>query len=333
MADPCPCRQSRRVWCEQSWSARRSWSGRSVVVVSERSRRNQNTIRLNWSQINKPRPWVAKHAHGQTSGTLTHLLAREIVLTDREAEFSKTQQLHVYGQVHKSWRGKKSVRVRALPAWLLWLLFIKKSSSGESLTSAVIVGIYCSGQGRLATSRSRKDLEKYFEESEREKKKKKSDRVFHKNLFTHTDTHARFRRVFCAVLYSQAVAALRCSSWNKPRTQSCWGWRRSRSSFLCLLTRLRCLSSCSAATRTTTKKAPPKKDKELRGVDLPAYTPGDCWHKKPPNAGAERSCVQKRREGGGEEGWERTHIHFSIWHEIDPFSAQCESTENTARKC
>lgn len=58
--------------------------------------------------------------------------------------------------------------------------------------------------------------------------------------------------------YSLAVAALRCSSWNKPRTQSFWGWRRSHSSFLSLLRRLHCPSSCSAATRLTNTSEEPR---------------------------------------------------------------------------
>lgn len=74
-----------------------------------------------------------------------------------------------------------------------------------------------------------------------------------------------------SVSYSLAVAALRCSSWNKPRTQSFWGWRRSHSSFLSLLRRLHCLSSCSAATR------PINTSEELRDVNrwlIPSGTVG-----------------------------------------------------------
>lgn len=38
--------------------------------------------------------------------------------------------------------------------------------------------------------------------------------------------------------YSLVVAALQCSSWNKPRTQSFWGWRIGHSSFLSQFRRL-----------------------------------------------------------------------------------------------
>lgn len=57
-------------------------------------------------------------------------------------------------------------------------------------------------------------------------------------LLTQTRFQQDFADCFTPIPYSQAAAALRCSSWNKPRTQSFWGWRRSRSSFLCLLRRL-----------------------------------------------------------------------------------------------
>lgn len=68
--------------------------------------------------------------------------------------------------------------------------------------------------------------------------------------------------------HSLAAAALRCSSWNKPRTQSFWGWRRSHSSFLSLLRRLHCRSSCSVATRPTNTS------EELRDVNRWLIPPG-----------------------------------------------------------
>lgn len=89
------------------------------------------------------------------------------------------------------------------------------------------------------------------------------------------------------VSYSLAEAALRCSSWNKPRTQSFWGWRRSRSSFLSLLRRLHCPSSCSAATRPTNTS------EELRDVNrwepLAREPSSQHW--------AAHSCSQKK-DGG-----------------------------------
>lgn len=218
---------------------------------------------------------------------------------------------------------------------MLLLLFIKKSSRCESLPSAVIAGITCFTEGWLATSRSRQEIKK-SSILKREKKIQQIRRhVLQKSIYTHREAHRQdSANCFAPIPYSQAVAALRCSSWNKPRTQSFWGWRRSHSSFLCLLRRLCRVSSCLVATRKkkNTKKhrqKHPHTGKELRGVNPPAYIPGDCWHKNTPNA-------ESRKLLFTEEG-ERENIHsinfsifeaYSIWN-YRLISGQSESTKNT----
>lgn len=57
------------------------------------------------------------------------------------------------------------------------------------------------------------------------------------------------------ILYSPAVAALQCSSWNKPRTQSFWGWQRSHSSFLSQCRRLSASVFLFVVTRPHNHKA------------------------------------------------------------------------------
>lgn len=62
------------------------------------------------------------------------------------------------------------------------------------------------------------------------------------------------------ILYSQAVAALQCSSWSKPRTQSFWGWRRSHSSFLSQFRRLSASVFLFSVTRATNTRRKPMTD-------------------------------------------------------------------------
>ena len=93
--------------------------------------------------------------------------------------------------------------------------------------------------------------------------------------------------LFC---YSQAVAALRCSSWNKPRTQSFWGWQRSRSSFLSQFRRLSASVFLFGVTRAVNSQT-------LTDTLTAGLSRGKRWHEnRPPKKGGAFSCPPTKEE-------------------------------------
>lgn len=116
--------------------------------------------------------------------------------------------------------------------------------------------------------------------------------------------------------YSLAVAALRCSSWNKPRTQSFWGWRRSHSSFLSPLRRLHCPSSCSAATRPTNTS------EELRDVNRWLIPPGTVGTRTVLPALGSALLFTKER-------WKKSSVFTECWYKMSNWSLRLIYLEKT----
>lgn len=118
--------------------------------------------------------------------------------------------------------------------------------------------------------------------------------MFHKNLFTHT--HA-LSTSFCRLFHAHPIlTGCGCSAMQQlKQTQNSVILTLTKKPQQFPLSAQTPFAECLPVWWRPEQKKKTHTGKELRGVNPPAETPGDCWHKKPPNAGAARSCSQKRR--------------------------------------